>query len=276
MPHFSPGDHLQIWCGGFWHHGIAFGDGRVIHMSGITLDRGKTGASVRWGTEESFAGSRGVGAVTVRQYGTCDPPRVVLVRALGLLGRSNYNVISNNCEQVAAWCKTGKWVSEQVESAKAVGLGLGGGAGTAATGVAIATAAGASGAEIMSSLAAAGSVVGGGAAAGVVVLASAPAVVATAAVHHGFRDDPCLPHSERVARTNARVAGTVGAVGGALGTVGAISAAGISGLSAAGITTGLVGIGGTMVGGVVVALLTPLAAAGAAALLVYGASRRRR
>ena len=76
MAYFRAGEHLRTWCGGFWHHGIAFGDGRIIHMSGLSLTNGKASATVRWGTEDRFA-SGGIGAVKVVEYGACDPPEVV-------------------------------------------------------------------------------------------------------------------------------------------------------------------------------------------------------
>src|SRR5579884_1018532 len=114
MDRFQPGDHLRVWCGTFWHHGIYFGDGWVIHMSGLA--QGKSAATVRWGRIESFAGKRGIDAIEVVEYGLCDPVPTVLARARQLLERGNYHLIRNNCQQCARWCKTGHFVSGQVEA----------------------------------------------------------------------------------------------------------------------------------------------------------------
>ena len=48
--------------------------------------------------------------------GSCSPPGVTLARALGRLGEQRYNLIFNNCEHFAHWCKTGRHRSAQVES----------------------------------------------------------------------------------------------------------------------------------------------------------------
>jgi hypothetical protein len=274
MDRFQPGDHLRVWCGAFWHHGIYFGNGWVIHMSGLA--HGKEAASVRWGTVETFAGKLGIGAVEVVPYGLSDPAPVVVGRARQLVDRGNYHLIRNNCEQCARWCKTGHFVREQVEIAKAAGIGVGGGAGAAAAAVGIATAAGTSGAGIMSSLASAGAVLGGGVMTGVVMLGAAPSAVATVAVHRGYRDDPALPGAERAARADARAVGTVGAAGATFGTLAAISALGVPGLAADGIASGLAALGGSMVGGVIVSVAAPAVLAAGVAYLAYRLSRRRR
>lgn len=274
MERFQPGDHLRVWCGAFWHHGIYYGYGGVIHMSGLA--QGKGAASVRWGRIESFAGKQGIDAIEVVQYGRCDPVPTVLARAQQLLERGNYHVLNNNCEQCARWCKTGHFVSGQVEVVKAAGIGVGGGAGATAVAVGIATSAGTSAAGIMESLAGAGAVLGGGVTTGVVMLAAAPSAAATFAVHRGYRDDPALPDAERAARGNARAAGTVGAAGATVGTLAAISALGVPGLAADGIASGLAALGGSMLGGVVVSVVAPAVLAAGAAYIAYQVSRRRR
>lgn len=268
----EPGAHIRVQCGLYWHHGIYIGRGLVVHFTGVRPDR-KMFASVRYGTLAEFTGRRGTTAIEVIQYAHCLPPNEVIARAHHLVGRAGYHLVRNNCEQCARWCKTGDFVSNQVETAKAMGGG--------ATGTAMATAAalsavsaggvvaGTGGAGLMSGLASAGGLVGGGAAAGVAVLASGPAVIAGAATHHAFRDDPALPARERLARLRARRAGTMGAIGGTLATVGMVSAAGVPGLSAVGIATGLTALGGSMVGGLALTVAAPATIAAGVAWLVY-------
>jgi len=55
--------------------------------------------------------------VTVVAYapGACSAPGVTLRRAMGRLGEQNYNLLFNNCEHFAHWCKTGRHRSRQVE-----------------------------------------------------------------------------------------------------------------------------------------------------------------
>jgi len=47
---------------------------------------------------------------------SCSPVGVTLRRAMGRLGEQNYNLLFNNCEHFAHWCKTGRHRSAQVES----------------------------------------------------------------------------------------------------------------------------------------------------------------
>jgi hypothetical protein len=46
---------------------------------------------------------------------SCSAAGVTLRRAMGRLGEQNYNLLFNNCEHFAHWCKTGRHRSSQVE-----------------------------------------------------------------------------------------------------------------------------------------------------------------
>lgn len=92
--------------GVYQHHGIDCGDGTVIHYrkpseviektSFVTFARGKT--------------------VYIKEYlsGFCFIPEIVVQRARSRLGESKYNLLFNNCEHFATWCKTGISDSKQV------------------------------------------------------------------------------------------------------------------------------------------------------------------
>ena len=54
-------------------------------------------------------------AVVPYAAGDCSPAGVTLRRAMGRLGEQNYNLLFNNCEHFAHWCKTGRHRSAQVE-----------------------------------------------------------------------------------------------------------------------------------------------------------------
>ena len=101
-------DHLQVprQHGLFNHHGIDLGDGSVAHYL--------EGRAILRSPLEDF--SRGE-PVAVVAY---DPTEIsaagmTLRRAMGRLGEQRYNLIFNNCEHFAIWCKTGRHRSAQVE-----------------------------------------------------------------------------------------------------------------------------------------------------------------
>jgi hypothetical protein len=106
-------DHLYVYrnLGTVTHHGIDCGDGTVIHY--------RDGESIVRSDRAFF--SRGE-QIYVRDYAICDPPEVVLKRAMSRLGERDYHVVFNNCEHFAVWCKTGKHQSEQVDRAIAASL----------------------------------------------------------------------------------------------------------------------------------------------------------
>jgi hypothetical protein len=104
----SAADHLQVprQHGLFVHHGIDLGDGTVAHyLEGREILRSPT---------EEF--SRGQPLATVSYPdGTCSAPGVTLRRAMSRIGEQRYNLLFNNCEHFAHWCKTGRHRSNQVE-----------------------------------------------------------------------------------------------------------------------------------------------------------------
>jgi len=117
----------------------------------------------------------------------------------------------------------------------------------------------------------------GSAASGIALVAAAPAAIATAAALHGLRDDPLLSTDERAARRKGRRAAIGGAGAGVGLALGLVHAAGIPGLGAAGITTGLKTLGfGTMLRGLTVVGGLPAAAAVGAAVVIYQHARRKR
>ncbi len=272
----AKGDHIYVNCGAYTHHGIDCGDATVIHYT-KSSGRGTIARTSR----SAFASGQ---VVLVREYGQCDPPDVVVKRAEERLGEAAYNLVFNNCEQFATWCKTGIHKSEQVNNAAATAGGASASGAAVAGGLGVVgaagTAAGLSGAGIMSGLATVGGVVGSGAVAGLGVLGAAPAVITNVAMNRVLEDDENLPNSEREARAVGRTMTTVGTAAGAVGAVGAVAASGtVAGLSAAGITSGLAAIGApaaVAAGGVVSPMLagvaiTVAAPAVAAAAVGYGA-----
>jgi hypothetical protein len=100
----TKGNHIEVWRGLYWHHGIDMGDGTVIHLSGTP--KNKIGASVRRDTLAAFAQGAPVSAV-YKDYYILDPDEVVALAAKHL-GRTGYDLFDMNCEQFAVFCKTGR------------------------------------------------------------------------------------------------------------------------------------------------------------------------
>lgn len=271
----ATGDHLYVRRrGGYTHHGIDAGDGRVIHYSGEPGS--KVGASIRYTSFAEFALG---GDVRTKDYGKRNSPELTLAKAEELLGTSDYNLFGSNCEHFASWCVTDKHRSAQVNGALAAGSVGSAAAAAAAGGVGLVSAAGAaaglSGAGVMSGLATAGGVVGGGAVAGLAVLGAAPGIASAAIMQVALADDECLSDAERGSRAAGRKASVAGAAVGTAAGVGAVSATGVvAGLSGAGITSGLAAVGATFGGGMVAGSAAVIAApAVAAAALGYGTYR---
>jgi len=104
----SAADHLQAprQHGLFMHHGIDLGDGSVAHYL--------EGREILRSSREDFSRGQPISAVAYPE-GSCSPTGVTLRRAMGRLGEQNYNLLFNNCEHFAHWCKTGRHRSSQVE-----------------------------------------------------------------------------------------------------------------------------------------------------------------
>ncbi|WP_069789559.1 lecithin retinol acyltransferase family protein [Cyanobacterium sp. IPPAS B-1200] len=109
----AKGDQLYVWRkfanldGVYQHHGIDTGDGNIIHYR-------KPSEIVETTTFDTFSkGNR----VYIRQYprGFSFIPDIVIERAFSRLGEKKYNLLFNNCEHFATWCKTGINESKQVQ-----------------------------------------------------------------------------------------------------------------------------------------------------------------
>ncbi|MEB3331400.1 MAG: lecithin retinol acyltransferase family protein [Synechococcaceae cyanobacterium] len=101
-------DHLRAprQHGLFQHHGIDLGDGTVAHyLEGREILRSRL---------EDFSRGQPISTVLYPPQ-NCSPTGVTLRRAMGRLGEQRYNLLFNNCEHFAHWCKTGRHRSAQVE-----------------------------------------------------------------------------------------------------------------------------------------------------------------
>ncbi|MEA5508247.1 lecithin retinol acyltransferase family protein [Crocosphaera sp. UHCC 0190] len=110
----AQGDQLYVYRelmnleGVYEHHGIDCGDGTIIHYR-------KPSEVVECTSLATF--TRG-NPIYLRQYpdSFCFIADVVVSRAKSRLGEKKYNLLFNNCEHFATWCKTGMSYSKQIES----------------------------------------------------------------------------------------------------------------------------------------------------------------
>ena len=88
------------------HHGIDLGDGSVAHyLEGEQILRSPLGEFCLGETPRVIC------------YEEADPSGQTLRRAMSRIGEQRYNLLFNNCEHFAVWCKTGQHRSSQVERA---------------------------------------------------------------------------------------------------------------------------------------------------------------
>ncbi|BAQ60291.1 phage shock protein A (IM30) [Geminocystis sp. NIES-3708] len=107
------GDQIYVWRelanldGIYQHHGIDIGDGSVIHYR-------KPSEIIEQTSFETFSKNN---EVYCRQYptGFSFIPEVTVKRALSRLGENKYNLLFNNCEHFATWCKIGVSESQQIK-----------------------------------------------------------------------------------------------------------------------------------------------------------------
>lgn len=247
------GDHVYVDRGLITHHGVEMRDGWVIHFA--SPDGSKSGAVIGWIRIEDFTGN---GTVQVRLYGKRFSADEVAARAESMLGQSGYDLFANNCEHFATWCVADEHSSAQVEGVAAGVSVVGVGAVVPSLGVGVVTslggAAAMSGPNLMSGLAS----VGGSVVGGMVLLGGAAGLLAGGTMCIALRDKPMLPDEER----QARRVGRYGAIGGAAIGVGVavhtVGVMGVTGYSAAGLTSGLAALGGVIGGGMAQGVLATL------------------
>jgi hypothetical protein len=97
---------LGTLAGVYQHHGIDCGDRTIIHYS----KAGKEAEVARTSFEDFSWGN----AVYPVQVTAAYPDAVVIERAHSRLGERQYDLLTNNCEHFATWCKTGHSQSAQL------------------------------------------------------------------------------------------------------------------------------------------------------------------
>ncbi|MGB3635994.1 MAG: lecithin retinol acyltransferase family protein [Rivularia sp. (in: cyanobacteria)] len=101
------GEHIYVYFRykdfKYTHHGIYIGDKKVIHY---------WKNKIRCTSLDKFRCRK---KIHIEKYKQCHTAEVVVKRAKKRLKEKKYNLVLNNCEHFAYYCKTGKHKSEQVE-----------------------------------------------------------------------------------------------------------------------------------------------------------------
>lgn len=115
----AKGNHIYVKREGYTHHGIDIGKGWVIHYTGDIWQKitKQSKHSIRKDKKSVFAGKSKIHVVS---YTSCHSVQKTINMAHSRLGEKKYDLIFNNCEHFATWCKTGKSRSKQVEKAVAI------------------------------------------------------------------------------------------------------------------------------------------------------------
>ena len=92
---YKNGDHIATYRSVYSHHGIYDGEGNVYEYQD---------GSVMCRTIEEFAGEDDL--YTVNESSPYSPDEIV-ARARSRVGESEYNLLWNNCENFATWCRCG-------------------------------------------------------------------------------------------------------------------------------------------------------------------------
>lgn len=107
------GDLIFVDHGLYKHFGIYINDDCVIHYDGKLDDRFLRNMCIRQtGMDRFLAGKDNFKILNLSKNPI--PPHEVVNRAKNHLNERNFNLILNNCEHFAYWCKTGLKKSYQV------------------------------------------------------------------------------------------------------------------------------------------------------------------
>jgi len=101
------------------HHGLYVGNNHVIHF--YKEHNSKFDGKIIKTSLSAFAQEDELYRVVYRKI---LPASESIQNAYGKLEESEYNLLFNNCEHFATWCKTGKSQSKQVEAVRNIMLSL--------------------------------------------------------------------------------------------------------------------------------------------------------
>lgn len=113
MPKANYGDIIYVNHLLYKHFGIYISDDCIIHYDGKQDDLLLRKMCIRDTNIERFL--NGKGSYKVKQFKNEKySPNEVVKRAKNEIGSKDFNLILNNCEHFAIWCKTGNKKSSQI------------------------------------------------------------------------------------------------------------------------------------------------------------------
>lgn len=101
------------------HYGVYVGNNEVVHFSADKENRiSAKKAFIQKTTLSDFSEKGNLQAEIPADNSMCFPPNEVVKRALSNVGKGKgeYNLVFNNCEHFANWCKYGTKISNQVKN----------------------------------------------------------------------------------------------------------------------------------------------------------------
>jgi len=111
---FHAGDILSVFRGIYFHYGVYVGNGRVVHFCSTTRNElDSLSADIVETSISRFANGDPISVDT--QIAPVFDREEIVRRARKSIGTKlgTYNLLSNNCEHFANWCRCGKLVSHQ-------------------------------------------------------------------------------------------------------------------------------------------------------------------
>ena len=95
----SVGDHLFVQRYGYTHHGLYYGQKKVIHYTGdrVVID-----------SLQAFSGGEKILKKNWLESPASYSSTEILARAISRMGENKYNLIFNNCEHFVRWCRRGE------------------------------------------------------------------------------------------------------------------------------------------------------------------------
>ena len=111
---FLPGDIIRAFRGIYFHYGVYVGADKVVHFCSV-------------GNNELESATADIVETSLLRFSKGDPLSIdtsetpiferdeIVRRARSVIGtmQGSYNLLSNNCEHFANWCRCGKLVSHQ-------------------------------------------------------------------------------------------------------------------------------------------------------------------
>lgn len=95
-------DHLKVQRIGYTHHGLYLGNNQVVHYQG---------GEVRISSLDDFKKNCEIRVVdSVALYSKDE----IIHRAFSRIGEKEYNLVFNNCEHFANWCRSGSTITDSI------------------------------------------------------------------------------------------------------------------------------------------------------------------